>query len=207
MFTGIVSTGVITGVVDTAAGRAVRVRSSDLADAPDGASVSIDGVCLTVTERDGDTCRFDLSPETLERSTLGGRAPGDVVNVERPLRAGAELGGHIVQGHVDGVGRIERATPEGDSRRVAISIPPPLMRYLVEKGSVTVDGVSLTVAALEGDVFEVALVPHTLASTTFGGAEAGRLVNIEVDVLAKYVERLVAPMARTGVGDTDEGYL
>jgi riboflavin synthase len=130
-------------------------------------------------------------PETLERSTLGRLEPGAAVNVEPALRAGEPLGGHIVQGHVDGVGRVRSSEPEGDGRRVWIDAPAELLRYTVEKGSITVEGVSLTVAALDDAGFAVALVPHTLDVTTLGELEAGDEVNLEVDVLAKYVERLL----------------
>ena len=129
--------------------------------------------------------------ETLNRTAFGDLAPGTPVNVEPALRAGDPLGGHYVQGHVDGVGRIRRIDPEGDGRRVWIDPPSELERYLVEKGSAAIDGVSLTVAQLDESGFAVALIPHTLAVTTLGGRAAGDLVNLEVDVLAKYVERLV----------------
>jgi riboflavin synthase alpha subunit len=135
---------------------------------------------------------FDAVPETLQRSTLGRLAAGDALNVEPALRAGDPLGGHYVQGHVDGVGRVRSVEREGDGVRVWIEAPPDVLRYCVQKGSVTVDGVSLTVAELAGDAFAVALVPHTLAVTTLGTLAAGDEVNLEADVLAKYVERLVA---------------
>lgn len=192
MYTGIVAErGEITKAEDVDRGRVLWIRSATAADCPLGASVNVDGVCLTVAELDGEVARFDVSNETVQRSTLGGKHAGDFVNVERPLRVGDELGGHMVQGHVDGVGRIESVAVEGDGRRLVISAAPDLMRYVVEKGSVTVDGVSLTVSRVTASSFEVALVPHTLLVTTLGTAEPGRGVNIEVDVLAKYVERLV----------------
>ena len=156
-----------------------------------GDSVSISGVCLTVTAAANGSLAFDVVHETLNRTAFGDLAPGTPVNVEPALRAGDPLGGHYVQGHVDGVGRIRRIDPEGDGRRVWIDPPSELERYLVEKGSVAVDGVSLTVAQLDESGFAVALIPHTLAVTTLGGRAAGDLVNLEVDVLAKYVERLV----------------
>jgi len=132
-------------------------------------------------------------PETLRRSSLADLTPGDSVNLEPALRAGEPLGGHYVQGHVDGVGRVRSVTPEGDGRRVWTDSPADLLRYLVEKGSVAVEGVSLTVAELDERGFAVALVPHTLAETTLGALTPGNTVNLEVDVLAKYVERLVTP--------------
>lgn len=201
MFTGIVeATGVVEAIDGADDGRSIWIRSRALVDVPAGASVAIDGVCLTATEQDGDATRFDVSVETLARSSLGGKTPGDAVNIERPLRAGDELGGHIVQGHVDGIGRIERIVDEGDGRRIAVSAAPSLLRYMVEKGSVTVDGISLTVTSVDDTRFEVAIIPHTLSVTTLGGAEVGRIVNLEVDVLAKYVERLVRPFATEGLG-------
>lgn len=192
MYTGIVADrGEIVKTETIDRGRVLWIRSAIAADCPLGASVNVDGVCLTVTELDGDVVRFDVSEETIQRSTLGTKETGGLVNVERPLRVGDELGGHMVQGHVDGVGRIDAVADEGDGRRVGITASPELLRYVVEKGSVTIDGVSLTVASVSDSRFEVALVPHTLEVTTLGTGEAGREVNIEVDVLAKYVERLV----------------
>ena len=155
-----------------------------------GDSVAIAGVCLTVVDGDRRTLAFDAVPETLERTTLGRLAAGSAVNLEPALRAGEPLGGHYVQGHVDGTGRVRSVEPEGDGRRVWIDAPPEVLRYCVEKGSVTVDGVSLTIAALDDAGFAVALVPHTLAVTTLGSLAAGDEVNLEADVLAKYVERL-----------------
>ena len=190
MFTGIVEAGDVVGLT----GRRLTVRSSILADCEIGASVSINGVCLTVVARDGDACGFDLSEETLQRSTLGDVKPKERVNVERPLRAGAELGGHIVQGHVDGVAMVVAVRPDGNGTRVRIALPPELRRYVVEKGSVTVDGVSLTVTSIDDEAFEVALVPHTLAVTTFAHTKVGRRVNLEVDVLARYVEKMLTPV-------------
>ena len=151
-----------------------------------GDSVSVDGVCLTVAERTNGSLAFDVMPETLRRA----KPFGAEVNLETALRAGDPLGGHYVQGHVDGVGRIRSIEPERDSRRVAIEAPSEALRYCVEKGSITVDGVSLTITALTDETFEVALVQHTLEATTLGSLEPGESVNLEVDVLAKYVERL-----------------
>jgi len=158
-----------------------------------GDSIAVDGVCLTVVAGDDDTLSFDVVPETLSRSTLGRLEPGAVTNVEAALRVGEELGGHMVQGHVDGVGRVREVEPEGDGRRVWIEAPLEVLRYCVEKGSITVSGVSLTVAGLIEDAFAVALVPHTLRETTLGELETGDEVNIEVDVIGKYVERLLEP--------------
>ena len=193
MYTGIVADlGEIVKAEAVDRGRVLWIRSVVAADGPLGGSVNVDGVCLTVTEHDGDVVRFDVSDETVQRSTLGTKEVGTLVNVERPLRVGDELGGHMVQGHVDGVGRIESVAEEGEARRVVIGATRELLRYIVSKGSVTVDGVSLTVARVTRSNFDVALVPHTLEVTTLGEVEPGRDVNIEVDVLAKYVERLVA---------------
>jgi riboflavin synthase len=192
MFTGIVESGEIVKVEPRDGALAVWVRSSIFDGAPTGASIAVNGVCMTVTEREGDICRFDAMTETLDRSALSQVAAGDRVNVERPLRAGDELGGHIVQGHVDAVGTITEVVREEGVVRVRVSPPRDLMRYVVEKGSITVDGCSLTVSALSDDWFEVALIPHTLAVTTFGDAREGRLVNLEVDVLARYVENMLS---------------
>jgi riboflavin synthase len=153
-----------------------------------GDSVAVDGVCLTVAERANGSLAFDVMPETLRRA----KPFGGEVNLETALRAGDPLGGHYVQGHVDGVGRVRSVGPEGDSRRVAIEAPEAVLRYCVEKGSITVDGVSLTITALTEETFEVALVQHTLDATTLGSLEPGDSVNLEVDVLAKYVERLAS---------------
>jgi len=156
-----------------------------------GDSVSVGGVCLTAVEVGDGALAFDAVPETLARTSLGGLRPGAEVNVEPALRAGEPLGGHYVQGHVDGVGRIASVEREGEGARVWIEAPAEVLRYCVSKGSIAVDGVSLTIAGLEGESFAVALVPHTLAGTTLGALEPGARVNLEADVLAKYVERLV----------------
>ena len=181
MFTGIVRERAKVSSFDE--GRLVVESSLDPAV---GDSVAVDGVCLTVTERANGSLEFDVMPETLQRA----KPFGTEVNLETALRAGDPLGGHYVQGHVDGVGRVRTVEPEGDSRRVTIEAPSEVLRYAVEKGSITVDGVSLTITALTKDAFEVALVRHTLDATTLGTLEPGDSVNLEVDVLAKYVERL-----------------
>jgi len=198
MFTGIITdVGQVIDSVRDGEALKVSVRSSLVADCEIGASVALNGVCLTVVSLDGETATFDLSIETQERTTLGDLAPGQKVNVERPMRAGEEFGGHIVQGHVDGVGVIESIAPEADGRRMRIALPEELSRYVVEKGSVCVDGVSLTAMSVNGRAFEVALVPHTLAVTTLGEGGPGTKVNIEVDVLAKYVEKLTSAGLRS----------
>jgi riboflavin synthase len=162
------------------------------ADAELGASIAVNGVCLTVVERAADGLAFDLSEETLRRTSLARLAEGDPVNLERPLTLSSRLGGHLVQGHVDGVGEVADVRPEaGGGAWVTVRAPADVRRYLVEKGSICVDGVSLTVAALDGDGFSVALIPHTLDVTTLGSARAGDPVNLEVDVIAKYVDALL----------------
>jgi riboflavin synthase len=185
VFTGLVRE---VGSVDASEGGRLVVACS--AEAAVGDSVALDGVCLTVVAAEPGRLSFDVVPETLARV----KPFRPRVNVEPALRAGEPLGGHYVQGHVDGVGTVAAVEPEGDGRRLAITAPG-LERYLVEKGSITVDGVSLTVAALREDGFEVALIPHTLAATTLGGLAPGDEVNLEADVLAKYVERLLGTMA------------
>ena len=157
-----------------------------------GDSVALDGCCLTATAVTDGRIAFQAVPETIRRSTLAALAPGAELNVEPALRAGEPLGGHYVQGHVDGVGRVRSVESEGDGRRMWVDAPADVLRYCVEKGSVAVDGVSLTVADLDEAGFAVALVPHTLAETTLGSYAPGRDVNLEADVLAKYVERLAA---------------
>jgi riboflavin synthase len=156
-----------------------------------GDSVAVNGVCLTAVAVANGTLAFDAVPETLARTSLSRLAPGATVNLEPALRAGDPMGGHVMQGHVDGLARVRSVDPEGEGRRIWLDAPPELLRYCVEKGSIAVDGVSLTVAALDDAGFAVALIPHTLAETTLGRLEPGADVNLEVDVLAKYVERLV----------------
>ena len=183
--------GVFTGIVQER-GRVAsfdggRLIVESRIEAEVGDSVAVDGVCLTVTEARNGTLAFDVMVETLSRAKLFGAQ----VNLEPALRAGDPLGGHYVQGHVDGVGTVRSVDPEGDGRRVWIDAEPELLRYLVEKGSITVEGVSLAVAELDAEGFAVALVQHTLAATTLGGLAPGDKVNLETDVLAKYVERLL----------------
>ncbi len=157
-----------------------------------GDSVAINGVCLTVVAVDGSRLAFDAVPETLSRSSLGRLAAGSPVNLEpSSFRAGDALGGHYVQGHVDGVGAVRTVEPEGDGRRIWFDAPADLLRYVVEKGSIAIEGTSLTIAALDDSGFAVALIPHTLEATTFGSLKPDDPVNLEVDVLAKYVERLL----------------
>jgi riboflavin synthase len=194
MFTGIVEgMGHVAAIETRPDGARIRIRAGALIDgAAVGESIAVSGVCLTMVELGGGEFAADLAAETLRRTTLGRLRPGDPVNLERPLRLDQRLGGHIVQGHVDGVGTIVSVRPEGDGVWVEIDAPGPLARYIAEKGSIAVDGVSLTVAAAgPGGRFGVALIPHTLAVTTLGRKGPGDGVNLEVDILAKYVERLL----------------
>jgi riboflavin synthase len=182
MFTGLVRE---VGMVDSFADGRLVVEAELQAELGD--SVAIDGVCLTVVENGGGRLAFDVVPETLDRvKPFGAR-----VNLEPALRAGDPLGGHYVQGHVDGVGRVASIAPEADGVRVRVEPPAELLRYLVEKGSVALDGVSLTVTAVDETGFEIALIPHALAETTLSELAGGSLVNLEIDVLAKYVEKLL----------------
>ena len=194
MFTGIVEER--GRVAATGAGRLVVDARTVVRDSDVGASVSVNGVCLTVVERTDTSLRFDLSEQTLERTCLGDLRPGDPVNLERPVTLVARLGGHLVQGHVDGVGHVTRVELDGSGgARVSIRLPSELSRYIVERGSIAIDGVSLTIAAVVDDEITVALIPHTLAVTTLGLAAPGRRLNVEADVIARYVER---SMERSG---------
>jgi riboflavin synthase len=194
VFTGIVEER---GRVETmGGGRLVVDAHTVVRDSEVGASVSVNGVCLTVVERTDTSLRFDLSEQTLERTCLGDLRPGDPVNLERPVTLVARLGGHLVQGHVDGVGQVTRVEVDGSGgARVSIRVPGELSRYVVERGSIAIDGVSLTIAAVDDDEITVALIPHTLAVTTLGLAAPGRRLNVEADVIARYVER---SMERSG---------
>jgi riboflavin synthase len=196
MFTGIVEElGEVRVAPTGTPARLVVAADATLPDATTGASIAVNGVCLTVVARDDGTVTFDVAPETLDRSTLGDLRVGDPVNLERPMRLTDRLGGHLVQGHVDGVGTVTGRAPDGDgSVRLTVEAPPPLLRHIVEKGSVTVDGVSLTVTDVTDDSFGVALIPHTLAVTTLGSRPPGAAVNLETDVVAKYVDRLLDPL-------------
>ena len=193
MFTGIVEElGTVAGVEDQ--GDAIRLAihaEHVLADVRLGDSISVNGCCLTVAERDGDTWTADVMQETLDKTSLAGVRPGDRVNLERAVTPTTRLGGHIVQGHVDAVGVVRRRTPSEHWEVVEVEMPPHLGRYLVDKGSITVDGVSLTVVEAGEDGFTVSLIPETLARTTLGSRQPGDRVNLEVDVLAKHVEKLL----------------
>ena len=198
MFTGIVEElGEVVGIDLADDSARIRVRGPLVTGhAARGDSIAINGVCLTVTGTMDGEFSADVMGETLDHSSLGALRPGASVNLERPMRLDGRLGGHIVQGHVDGTGTIVARQPAGDWETVRISIPAPLARYVVRKGSVAVDGISLTVSGLgddaDGSWFEVSLIPETLARTTLGRKRPGEVVNIEVDMIAKYVERLLA---------------
>jgi riboflavin synthase len=193
VFTGIVEElGTIESIkpVDDSARLSVK-GGTVTGDARHGDSIAVNGVCLTVVDVAGDTFTADVMGETLRRSSLGGLAPGDRVNLERAATLQTRLGGHLVQGHVDGVGELLSRTPGAQWDTVRFSLPPRLARYVVEKGSITVDGVSLTVVDVDDTSFSVGLIPTTLALTTLGHKEVGDPVNLEVDIMAKYVEKLL----------------
>lgn len=193
MFTGIVEElGEVVAVESAGDSATITVRGPLVTkDAVHGASIAVNGVCLTVVDVRDDTFTADAIRETLEKSSLGALGPGSRVNLERPVRPSDRLGGHIVQGHVDGVGEIISREPGELWEVVTVSLPAGLSRYLVDKGSITVDGISLTVVEAGGDRFSVALIPTTLALTTLGHKLPGDQVNLEVDVVAKYVERMI----------------
>ncbi len=194
MFTGIVEElGTVAGIEHGSDSAVLRiVGPTVVADAVHGASISVNGVCLTVTAHDADSFTVDVMAETLQRSDLGSLAPGDRVNLERAMPANGRFGGHIVQGHVDGTATITGRTAGDRWETVDLTLPRGLTAYVVEKGSITVDGVSLTVASVTEDSFSVSLIPTTLELTNLGRKGVGDHVNLEVDVLAKYVERLIA---------------
>jgi riboflavin synthase len=196
MFTGIVEDlGEVVALERRDGSARLTIKGSVAAGAAHGDSIAVNGVCLTVTDVTGAAFTADVMGETLRRTGIGSLGPGSLVNLERPLRLADRLGGHLVQGHVDGTGRIVSRTPASQWEVVRISLPNGLARYVAEKGSVAVDGVSLTVSALGADTeepwFEVSLIPATLQLTTLGAKHVGELVNLEVDVLAKYVETLL----------------
>jgi riboflavin synthase len=195
VFTGIVEElGEVTAVENLGDSSRFRLRGPVVTEgARHGDSIAVNGVCLTVVEHEGDEFTADVMAETLSRSSLGALAVGSRVNLERPTAVGARLGGHIVQGHVDGTGTVLERRPSENWELVTVSLPDHLARYVVEKGSITVDGISLTVVEVGADRFTVSLIPTTLALTTLGLKQPGDPVNLEVDIIAKYVERLLAP--------------
>ena len=194
MFTGIVeSVGTVTAVSDHGAQSQIAIQSPGFGDDFEyGESIAVNGVCLTGAQHSGDTWIADVMKVTRETSTLGTLTPGMRVNLERALRADARLGGHIMQGHVDGVATLVARDSQPDWDDLTFEVPEHLLRYVVLKGSIALNGVSLTVATLDGDKATVSLIPTTLAETTFGAMDVGEKVNVEVDVIAKYVERMVA---------------
>ena len=192
MFTGIVrEIGTVEELERNDGGARLRVRAGLAGELGEGDSVSVSGACLTVASVADGTFEADVANQTLSVTTLGELEPGAPVNLEPPLKAGDPLGGHLVQGHVDGTGEVRGVQGDGIARRLRLAVPHELGRFIVERGSVTVDGVSLTVAALADDGFEVSLIPETLERTTLGGVANGERVNLEVDVIARYAERLV----------------
>ncbi|HZU39660.1 MAG TPA: riboflavin synthase [Solirubrobacteraceae bacterium] len=197
MFTGLVQgIGHVAGSEGSELGVVLEIESPLAAELGEGDSVAVDGVCLTAVAVGDGSFRAEVMNETLSRSSLGGVGRGDRVNLELALRAGDRLGGHFVQGHVDGVGTVTEVAEDGFARRVAVAAGPEVLRYVVEKGSITVDGVSLTVAGVDDRSFTVSLIPETLERTTLGAAGPGDKVNLEVDVLAKYVEKAAGAMRR-----------
>jgi riboflavin synthase len=199
MFTGLVEDrGTVVAIDTTSDGARLRVRTRLAGEVGEGDSVAVSGVCLTATAIEGDSFAADAMHETLRRSALGALDVGSAVNLELALRADARLGGHIMQGHVDGTGSVAEVRDEGFSRVITVAAGDDLLRYIVEKGSIAVDGVSLTVSRVDGEGFDVSLIPETLERTSLGAAARGRTVNLEVDVLAKYVEKLVSHTTEAG---------
>jgi riboflavin synthase len=193
VFTGLVADlGTVTGVAATADGVRLTLTTALAGELEEGDSIAVNGVCLTADEVDAGGFSADVMNESLARSSLGLIVAGARVNLELALRASDRLGGHIMQGHVDGVGAVAGVREDGFARVVAIAAGPEILRYVVHKGSISVDGVSLTIARIDDDGFDVSLIPETLKRTNLGEAAVGRRVNLEVDVLAKYVEKLLA---------------
>ena len=199
VFTGLVEDrGTVVAIDTTADGARLRVRTRLAADVGEGDSVAVCGVCLTATAIEDDSFAADAMHETLRRSSLGALDVGSPVNLELALRADARLGGHIMQGHVDGTGSVAAVRDDGFARVITIAAGPELLRYVVEKGSIAVDGVSLTVSRVDGEGFDVSLIPETLERTTLGEVAPGGTVNLEVDIVAKYVEKLVSQTTEAG---------
>ena len=198
MFTGIIEEiGEVVEIKDAGDFRAIHVRGKSVFDDLKlGSSIAVNGVCLTVRSIAATVFTAEMSRETLDRTSLGNLARGSIVNLERPMRAESRFGGHIVQGHVDGIGWIRKFDREGDAWNLKIEYPAAGSRYIVEKGSIAVDGISLTVASLQGSsVFSVAIIPHTFENTNLKMTKPGDPVNLEFDVIAKYVETLIKPYA------------
>jgi riboflavin synthase len=195
MFTGIIEeTGRILRILTERNNARIEVKTKKLpADVTLGGSISVNGICLTIIDRGSDWFAAQISTETLRRTSLKSACSGALVNLEQPLTSASRLGGHFVQGHVDGTGEFLEAAPDGEGRIIRIGFPQELGRYIVEKGSIAVDGISLTVASLCESWFEIAVIPHTWKVTNLSSLDRGDLVNLEVDVLAKYVERMIRP--------------
>ena len=192
MFTGLIAdVGTVARADRGESGARLRIETSLASELAEGDSIAVNGACLTAASVDGDAFEADVMNQTLAVTSLGPLGPGNRVNLELALRAADRLGGHVVQGHVDATGTVAAVTEDGIARRLEIDLPEELRRYVVERGSVAVDGVSLTVAALTDRGFEVSLIPETLERTNLGAAEPGRVVNVELDIVARYVERLV----------------
>ena len=192
MFTGLIQEmGTVRSLSRGTVGKLVVVSEKTPREVAIGDSVAINGACLTVTSISGSEVSFDAVPETLSRTSLGDLRPGDKVNLETSLKAGQSIGGHFVQGHVDGVGTIESSRSLGDSQVIRISAPGEVLKYVVEKGSIAIDGISLTVASCDNSGFTIAVIPHTLEATTLHSKRPGEKVNLEADILGKYVEKLL----------------
>jgi riboflavin synthase len=192
MFTGLIAdVGTVVSAERGEGGARLRIETAIASELEEGDSIAVNGVCLTATAVDGGAFEADVMNQTLEMTSLGPLGDGDRVNLELALRAADRLGGHVVQGHVDGTGAVTAVGEDGIARRVEIELPSELRRYVVERGSVAIDGVSLTIAGLTDRGFEVSLIPETLERTNLGSAEPGRVVNVELDIVARYVERLV----------------
>lgn len=197
MFTGLIAdVGTVESVDSTSEGARLRVATSLAGEIEPGDSVAVNGVCLTATAVDTDGFETEAMNQTLAVTSLAGLAPGSRVNLELAMKPSDRLGGHIVQGHVDGIGEVVSVEEDGFASRVRLQVHAPLLRYVIEKGSIALDGVSLTVAALGDEWVEVSLIPETLERTNLGELEPGRKINVECDAIAKHVERLVAPLAR-----------
>ncbi|NSW56814.1 MAG: riboflavin synthase [Armatimonadetes bacterium] len=206
MFTGLIEeVGVVRSVRRTDTGAEIAIQAAIVLDGTRiGDSIACNGCCLTATSLGSGFFTAHAGTETLARTTVGAWKPGDRVNLERALSVGGRLGGHFLQGHVDGVGAVLSVTPEGETTRWRFSIPSELAAFIVEKGSIAIDGISLTVTAITSGACEVAIIPHTLAHTTLGTARPGDRVNLEVDILAKYVRRILLAMGRDSGGITEE---
>ena len=196
MFTGLIAdVGIVEEVSSRQEGARLRIATPLGGEVSTGDSIAVNGVCLTATASNAESFEAEVMNETLRVSSLGPLEPGDRVNLELPLRAADRLGGHLVQGHVDGTGVVASVSEDGFARRLRVALDPGLLRYAVERGSIALDGVSLTLAAVGEDWVEVSLIPETIERTNLGQAEPGQKLNVECDVVAKYVERLVSPFA------------